>query len=47
MHLLVVPDDPPVGHQNIPQDLPQEILEKVDPAVGIPWCQEVQNMFSQ
>ena len=25
MHLLVVTDEPPVGHQNIPQDLPQEI----------------------
>lgn len=33
VHLLVAPDDPPVGHQNIPQDIPQEIREQVDPAV--------------
>lgn len=33
MHLLVAPDDPPAGHQNIPQDIPQEIREQVDPAV--------------
>ena len=25
MHLLVAPNDPPVGHQNIPQDIHQEI----------------------
>ena len=34
MHLLVAPDDPPVGHQNIPQDIPQENTEQVDPAVS-------------
>ena len=33
MHLLVAPDDPLVGHQNIPQDIPQEIRKQVDPAV--------------
>lgn len=32
MHLLVVPDDPSGGHQNIPLDIPQEMREYVDPA---------------
>ena len=31
MHLLVAPDDPPAGHQNISQDIPQEIREQADP----------------
>ena len=34
MHLLVAPDDPPAGHPNIPQDIPQEMREQVDCAVG-------------
>ena len=33
MHLLVAPDDPPIGHQNIPHNIPQEIREQVDSAV--------------
>ena len=33
MHLLVAPDDPPTGHQNIPHNIPQEIREQVDSAV--------------
>ena len=32
MHRLIAPGDPPAGHQNIPQDIPQEIRECVDPA---------------
>ena len=33
IHLLVTLDDAPVGHQNIPQNIPKEIREQVDPAV--------------
>lgn len=33
LHRLVTPDDPPAGHQNIPQDIPQEVREQADPEV--------------
>ena len=33
MYLLVAPDDPTAGHQNIPQDITQENREQVDPIV--------------
>ena len=33
MHLPVAADDSPAGHQNIPQDIPQEIREQADPEV--------------
>ena len=33
MHLPVAADDPPAGHQNIPQDIPQEVREQADPEV--------------
>ena len=33
MHLPVAVDDPPAGHQNIPQDIPQEVREQADPEV--------------